>query len=94
MFRRQCGYGNSTFQVKREIMPALPPEPEPEYSDEDEETEVIVRRKPIRNRLPGERLLKQLYKERMAAVQTTVDDDDDDDDEIMRRDILDAIAKK
>ena len=42
------------------------PEPEPDYVDESYEDEpvVIKKRKKKNKRLPGERLLKQLYRER------------------------------
>lgn len=60
----QLPTSHSAFQYECEIV--QPPEPEIEYMED--ETAVVIKKKK-NNRLPGERLLKQLHKQEMKEKE-------------------------
>lgn len=67
MFRRGNNKPNM-FRVKRSIQKPIeaPPMSDEEY-EEDEPAPQIVRPKRIKNRLPGEKLLRQLHRDRQQS---------------------------
>ena len=67
MFGKRQKKGNM-FAVKRTIV-QCEPEPEPEPEEEYDDTASIVIRQPKRakNRLPGEKLLRDLHRQRLRS---------------------------
>jgi hypothetical protein len=70
MYCQKKNKRSNMFSVKRGLHRPLEPEPVEggEYEDDDDEPVVqIVKPKRVKNRLPGENLLRQLHRDRQRA---------------------------
>lgn len=63
---RGRGFKHHCFSVRREVILPTPAEPEMDFEDEfEEEAPVVIRPEKKRKRLPGQKLLKELHRQRM-----------------------------
>ena len=69
MFRRGGNNKPNMFRVKRSIQKPIEPPPMSyeEYEDDEPAPPQIVRPKRVKNRLPGEKLLRQLHRGRQQS---------------------------